>query len=133
MVPTAMTGVARRRSRGRRSIAAVAPTIMRIATPTLPMMSNVVPLCGPAVKSDDAWDSSDPLSRGIDPELLDDGPSSAVLLNASLPASSKDMPYAATVRPAPSAARRHWTAAWDRSRRASAIPAITNAIHVIVG
>jgi hypothetical protein len=61
-----------------------------------------VPLCGPAVRRDDADISGNdplsrgtgPLSRGSYPELPDDGPSSAVLLNASLPASSRDMPYA---------------------------------------
>src|ERR1044072_981783 len=121
MVPTAMPGFARRRSRGRRSISTVAPTITRIATPRLPMMSNVVPLCGPAVRSDDAgiW-GNDPPSSGIDPEppvdgMLpkdtdqeppDDDPPSAVLRSAPGPASSRDMPYAAAVRAAPKAARR---------------------------
>lgn len=95
-----MTGLARRRSSGRRSISTVAPTITRIAIPTLPMMSNVVPLCGPADRSDDAGISgndpasagTDPLPLGIEPEPPDDGPSSARLRNAPLAASSRDMP-----------------------------------------
>jgi hypothetical protein len=95
-------------SRGRRSIATVAPTIIN-------------------------WGSNDPLSKGTNPESPGDGPPSVKLFNASVPASSRDMPYAATVRAAPGAARRRWTAVADRSKQASAIPAITNGIHVIVG
>src|ERR1044072_606010 len=107
MVPTAMPGFARRRSRGRRSISTVAPTITRIATPRLPTMSNVVPLCGPAARSDDAGMSGDDapssgtapdppddgmLPKDADPEPPDDDPSSAVLRSAPGPASSRDMP-----------------------------------------
>jgi hypothetical protein len=88
-----MTGLASRRSRGRRSIATVAPTITKIATPTLPMMSNVVPLCGPANNSSDIGSSGippDPLPMADAAELLGDGPPSAMLFNASWPARSRD-------------------------------------------
>ena len=51
IVLTAMIGPARRRSRSRRSVATFAPTSTVIATPRLPMMSKVVPGCGPAVNS----------------------------------------------------------------------------------
>ena len=89
-----MTGAARRRSRGRRSIATIAHTSTVIATPTLPMMSNVVPLCGPASNSSETvpWGPKDPLSKDIDPEPEDDGPDAAALFTASAPANSMDVP-----------------------------------------
>lgn len=55
------------------------------------MMSNVVPVCGPAVNSSEnaRWGSPAPLPMDAAPPL-DDDMSSAVLLNAFLPASSRD-------------------------------------------
>ena len=127
MLPTAMTGFARRRSHGRRSSATVAHTITVIATPMLPMMSNVVPLCGPASNSEAG-------PEGPEDALPEDAdPSSAVLLKASLPASSMDVPYPSTMRAGPHAASRRRTVVATRSRRARAMPAITSGIHVIVG
>ncbi len=95
MLPTAMIGTARRLSNPNRSSAAVAPTITRIATPRLPTMSKVVPLCGPANSNEPGpCAPNGPVLMSIFAlmSVPGGGPEPAMLFNASAPPSSRDRP-----------------------------------------